>query len=457
MTYLIARRLWNAQVGILAMLVLAVMPGFVHVTHWILVDNALMFFVTAAFWCLTEAYVAQRLGFLALAGACAGGAFLSKGLIGPVMIALGGIGLLVPWIRRYGWVRLLSFRSLALHALALILLAGLAGSWVLALRRYGGPELWQEWFWNNHVGRFTGQATQLGHRGWVGYYLGVLPLYLLPWLVAWLVGLGGAMRRLWRREPMGMAWSLLLCWGLGGLTLLTFASTKREIYLAMLLPAFALMVAPVLREPVSAWIRGSMKIWIGLILVVMALMIVAPVFGVRLGMPVVERRLYSVLALVLAGIAAAAFYRRGMLGLRSWWLITALAYISVLSILCPLVDRVKSYGPAFRDLARQISAVPDVRVAAWEFDETTRAGFYYYCDLVFSPVSNTIEIQSILAGEHPRFNGILTLARRFPPPEVSLPAWQVAGEARMGPKRRLQWIAGNPAGARPAPTIEATP
>jgi hypothetical protein len=375
------------------------------------------------------------------------------------MIALGGLGLLVPWIREHGWSRLLAPRSLALHGLALVILAGLAGIWMLALRRYGGPELWHEWFWNNHVGRFTGQATQLGHKAWIGYYFTVLPLYLLPWLVAWLIGVGGALRKIWRKETLEMAWHFLLWWGLAGLLLLTISSTKREIYLSVLLPAFALMIVPALRacpvrqltdrEPLFGWVRGSMKIWQGLMLAVLGLLILAPVAGVKLGMPIGELLLSSAMAFVFAGLAVLACLWQGRPLFDRWWLATALAYLSLLSVLAPLVDRVKSYGPAFHSMARQVAAVPDARIAAWTFDETTRAGFYYYCDLVFPPVSDKLELISILKGEHSRFNGILALSRRFPPVQVELPPWRVLGAARMGPRRELQWVGGIPAAGRP--------
>jgi len=441
MMYLIARRLWDAKAGLLAMVVLAVMPGFVHVTHWILVDNALMFFVTAAFWCLAEAYVGQRPAWLPLAGVCAAGAFLAKGVVGPVVIALGGIGLLAPWIRCHGWPRLLAFRSLLLHGLALLLLVGLSGAWILALRNYGGPELWHEWFWNNHVGRFTGQATQLGHHKGVFYYLEIVPLYILPWLAVWLAGLGDALRRLWQRESLGPAWPGVLLWGLGGLALLTLASTKREIYLSVLLPAFALMIVPVLRKPLSTWVRLCFKVWLGLMLLVLTTMVLAPVFNIGYEMSADKRLVYVVMAVVILGIAVTAILRRNMPWFTKWTLVTALAYIAGLSILFPLVDRVKSYGPAFRAMAQNVNDA-NVHIAAWRFDETTRAGFYYYCDLVFPPVSDNNELQSILKRAHPRFNGVLTLSRYFPSLNVSLPPWKVVKEERMGTKRRLQWIEG---------------
>lgn len=442
MTYLIARRLWDAKTGLLAMVVLALMPGFVHVTHWILVDNALMFFVTAAFWCLVEAYGGQRLAWIPLAGICAAGAFLTKGMVGPAVIAVGSIGLLVPWIRRHGWSRLFSFRSLLLHGLALLLLVGLSGLWMLALYHEGGPELWHEWFWNNHIGRFTGQATQLGHHRGVFYYLEIIPLYLLPWLAVWLVGLGSVLRRLWRKKPPGTAWSLLLWWGLGGLALLMLSSTKREIYLCVLLPAFALMIVSALRESLPAWTRVFARIWLGLVLLILTAMILVPVFYVGDGIPVAKRLLYVIVAVAFLGMAAAVMMCRRLPVFTRVVLVTSLTYIAGLSILCPLVDRAKNYGPAFRAMAQHV-ANDSARVAAWTFDETTRAGFYYYCDLIFSPVSGNMQLQTILNGKHPRFQSVLTLSRRFPPPDVALPPWKVVREERMGIRRRLLWIAGS--------------
>ncbi len=442
--YLLARRLWDARSGLVALLVLAVMPGFVHVTHWILVDNALMFFVAGACWCLAEAYIGEKFYWLPWAGLFGAGAFLSKGLLGPAVVSLGGIGLLSAWVKRHGWAYLFSARSLAWHALALALLTGLALTWVLVFRQVGSPELWRAWFWDNQVGRFCGQITALGHRQWIGYYLGVLPLYLLPWLLAWLISLGQVCRRIWRREALEPAWFLLLGWGLGGLALLTISSTKREIYLSVLLPAFSLMVVPVLREPLSAWIRFSLRVWAWLMGLVLVAMVLAPLFGVQYGMPAIERRCYFALALGFLAIALVGLTRRQFAWLRQWALVTALAYIASLSILLPLLDPLKNYAPAFRTMAQQIQRDPQASLAAWNFDETTRAGFYYYCDLIFPALSDNSELYSILEGKHPRFNGILTLSKGFPPANLQWPPWRVHEIVRMGISRRLEWVTADP-------------
>ncbi len=76
-TYMLARRLAGRRAAAWSAAALAVTPGFVHVTHWLLVDNALMFFITAAIWLLCESYLARRPGLLPPAGMAAAGAFLS--------------------------------------------------------------------------------------------------------------------------------------------------------------------------------------------------------------------------------------------------------------------------------------------------------------------------------------------------------------------------------------------
>lgn len=440
MTFLIGRRLWGKRAGILAMLALSLMPGFVQVTHWILVDNALMFFTAAALWCLLEAFAGQRPVFLAPAGLFAAGAFLSKGFIGPLVIALGAAGLLAGAFsqRALGW--LFAPRGLAWLALAAAFFALPAGVWILALRNQGGPELWREWFWSNQFGRFSGQASQLGHVRWAGYYLIILPVYILPWLAAWLLGTGRALRGIFRREQLENQWSFLLCWALGGLALLTVSSSKREIYLAVLLPAFALTAAAALREPPASWARLWMRAWRWPMLALPPLLACAPFIAAGLGMELDahEKTRLALTGLITAAAAGVA-YRRTMPWLSKWLTLSALAYISFLAICCPLLDRFKSYGPAFRELAARIAAEPEARPAAWQFDETTRAGFYFYCDLVFPPLSDK-ELTSVLAGVHPSYNAVLVTDKHFPPAGCALPPWRTVGESRLGPTRRLLWI-----------------
>ena len=278
MTWLLARRLLGRAQGVLAMVLLATLPGFIYVTHWMLVDNALLFFITAALWCFTEAYIGSRLVFLPWAAVFTGGAFLSKGFIGPLIILLGWLGLVFSWGRQMGWRGICQPRSLGLHGLALMLCLALMLSWMIALRTVGGPDLWNEWFWANHVGRFAGGATQLGHIQGPWYYLPVIPVYLLPWLVIILVGIKNLLAALCRRR-MTPADRMLAAWALGGLLVLSITATKRDIYLSVLLPAFAMIGAQLLHTPMTRELQNTLWLWVGCMLGSLLVVIVAPLLG----------------------------------------------------------------------------------------------------------------------------------------------------------------------------------
>ena len=60
-TYLLEKIYFGSKKALMAAGMLATMIGFVHVTHWLLVDNALMFFIIAAIWAMAQAYERGRL------------------------------------------------------------------------------------------------------------------------------------------------------------------------------------------------------------------------------------------------------------------------------------------------------------------------------------------------------------------------------------------------------------
>ncbi len=452
MTALLARRVLGPGHGAWAAALLATLPGFVQVSHWLLTDNALLFFITASFWCLAEAYLGNRLAFLPAAALCAGGAFWSKGLIGPLLIAPGALALGWGWARREGVRGLAAGRSAGLHAAALGVFLGAILGWIIPLRLVGGPALWHAWFWDNHVGRLLGSEPLLGHIQPFWYYLAVLPVYLLPWLAVILAGLSRMAVAACRKALSAEGW-FLAAWALGGLALLSGMSTKRDIYLSAILPAFAVIGAGVCAAPPGRWLRVALRVWAGCLAVVWLAAGLAPWLRetVRNAYGPWAWREGALAVLGAAGVAQLA-WRKRPLAVRILAL-TVLLYLGGLALLFSAVNRVKNYGPAFRGMAAQLAADPGARVAGWQLDETTRGGFYVYCDLVFPPVSDINELKRILAGRHGRWNGVLALDRRFPPESVALPPWRVRGEVVMGAnevqrlqaikqERRLQWIEG---------------
>ncbi|MCA1809746.1 MAG: ArnT family glycosyltransferase, partial [Kiritimatiellia bacterium] len=328
-TFLLARRLAGPVTAAWSVAALALMPGFVQVTHWLLVDSALMFMIAAALWLLYEAYSRRRPPLLALAGIAAAGAFLVKGLIGPLIMGLGWLGLALSLARTGTWRYWLGRRSCLWHLIALMLFGLLTGIWMLALRMEGGPELWHEWFWDNHFGRFSGQARHLGHIRGPFYYVSALAVCLLPWLGYWFYGICQAWRRgrgLTERLLRG-PWPLLLAWAGGGLLLLTVSSTKREIYLSMLMPALAIITGLLLRRPPPRWLHRYLLAWQGLALMILAAAVPAPLLGWLLGWCDWTFGLFWSLLALLALAAAWRIVRRATIPWLSRFLaVTALAY-----------------------------------------------------------------------------------------------------------------------------------
>jgi 4-amino-4-deoxy-L-arabinose transferase-like glycosyltransferase len=315
-------------------------------------------------------------------------------------------------------------------------------SWMRALRAVGGPDLWNEWFWVNHVGRFSGGATQLGHTQPPWYYLPVILIYLLPWLVIVLAGVKNLLMALGRRQ-MTPAGRVLAAWALGGLLVLSITATKRDIYLSVLLPAFAMIGAQVLHAPMSRKLQNTLWLWVGCMLGGLLFFIIAPLLGTQARLLTGGWGLYQIIAGLTALVCCGRLFITPGALLPRVLAATALFYIGGLTVLFPMVDRVKSYGSAFRSMADCVAADPSTHVAGWRFDETTRAGFYYYCDLVFPSLSDINDLNQVLERRHSRFDGILALSRNFPPQSESLPPWRVRKEVRMGPSRALQLIEGS--------------
>ncbi len=473
MTWLIARRIIGRRQADIAALTLATMPGFINVTHWLLVDNALLFFIVASLWAFAEAYYGGRGRFLPLAGLFLAGAFLSKGLIGIMITGLAWIGLIAPCLAGRGKVRLFTAKWMVLHlaALAAFLLPSLA--WVLEFRSVGGPELWHEWFWENHFGRFAGHTEHLGHINGPFYYVDRLIVYTLPWTAALIYCVYGLFTRWKSKEYLKHPWPFLLAWGFGGILLLSLSSTKRDIYMLGLLPAFAMMGAMGLKfmqekhadfekalnaeisdVPVR-WVRAVLVAWSCLVLVILAVAALAPILipAVSLLAPdafdkvgglAVGWKMQNTVALVALFLLIVLMTRKKMPFLHRWFAVTGAGYVFLLAALIPVVDGVKSYDSAFFDMAAD-SASGAGETALWRPDETTLGGFYFYCDLILPTVSDIDELVSILNGTHPRFTSVVVSAKNFPPGDRELPAWSALATSRMGPRRALLRIAGDDA------------
>ncbi len=223
--------------GLTAALVLFAIPGFVNNTMKIRVDIALVFFYIASLLCICRWIFYQRLRWLYAGALMLSLTFMSKGIIGPALVACSSLAL-IPEIlrlgldhwRRHGWHYLVAAGVFALPL----------GLWLALMVRHGGSELLSFWFFDNQLNRFTGGGS-LGHEspGQFFYYLGPLAEYLALWLPFFLAWVATVLYQAAAVRSVASEDRLLLLMLVLPLLLLSAASTKRPVYLIPLLPLCA--------------------------------------------------------------------------------------------------------------------------------------------------------------------------------------------------------------------------
>jgi len=227
---LTARELFGNEYGIIAVLILAGSSGLQMTAHKLITDVSLLTGFSAALYGLAVSRRRPPLGGFWL-GTGIGIGFLSKGLLAPGLIGITALALPLlfkPWRSRDYFSALLVAVVAALPWIVL---------WSLALYQRS-PALFNEWFWNQNIGRYFGHAhekTQIRY----GYYLSLLPWFALPALPL-------AIWSLWKRRGAvfeELCIQLPLTAFLTMLLVLSASASVRDLYaLPMLLP-LALLAA----------------------------------------------------------------------------------------------------------------------------------------------------------------------------------------------------------------------
>jgi 4-amino-4-deoxy-L-arabinose transferase-like glycosyltransferase len=163
-------------------------------------------------------------------------ATLSKGVLGLAMpgvvifVYLACTSLMDKRFRLADWLRPGLFTLLALVPLAI---------WLVFLFQRGGLQAVGEVLLTNSVGRFSGSFVEAGHYEPFYYYIVKLPEAFLPWNILVYLGLWHFRKSL-ARNRYRLFFSV---WLVAQFTLLTFASSKRTVYLMSLTPAAAVLAA----------------------------------------------------------------------------------------------------------------------------------------------------------------------------------------------------------------------
>lgn len=455
MTFLIARRLLGQERAGLATIILLSMVGFVENSHWIRVDSALFFFVAASVWSFSEVYFGGRRWYCIPAGLFAAGAFLSKGVIGPLFIFFAWTGMVIPWVMRQRREKKKLDVYVLQHVLCLFVFLSLVCSWLLTFRIVGGPELWREWFWINHVGRLMGTAKATGHMHphQPFYYLIALAGYSSPWLPLIILWAAAVLSDLWRRRKLSDGRIFLLIWSAGSMTVLTISATKRELYLLPLLPAFAIMSADAYSEQLPKWVKVFFHFWVGFCVLAVAALILTPVAVHLLPFRKLDKMAgylgtFGVRHLVvIAALALLVFLLRWPAKINLIVRVsgaTAILYISAFLILGGAFDLEKSMKADICSFLEQVPAQMRPQAAGWHFSETMLANFYYYGGWSVPQVSDKSRVRDIVAGKDNKFDSVV-ISGSTNILETLEPPYRIIAKGQTGDsthRRPLIWVEG---------------
>lgn len=171
--------------------------------------------------------------------------FLAKGPVAPVILLLVIIPYAV-WEGRSSGVRAPSWRGW-LGAAALF--AAVSAPWFAALMAGSGAQAVIQLIGHYTVGRYTGTIENQSGPAW--YYFPVFVLAFFPWIAFFPSSLAYAFARVRAVDETGRWVRLALCWLVLPFAFFSFAQTKLPNYIALELPAPAILTGLYLYEAVQ--------------------------------------------------------------------------------------------------------------------------------------------------------------------------------------------------------------
>ena len=383
-----AALLWGEGAAALAVLLFLGTLGMEGHAQRMQVDLALLLGFAVAVLGLAGCARARRWGG-AMLGLGVGLGFLGKGLFAPAVIGLAA--LLLPlffaqWRTRAYLAQLALAFAVALPALVL---------WPLVLHIRSEP-LFNEWFWDNNVGRFTGYAVpRLGAASDRGDWSQDLAWFLFP---TWMYALGTVVREgrhAWHHPAIQIGLTLTL---VGALALAVSAS-MRAVYLLPLIPGLVVAGVGALRAPerplartlsvIAAVAAGAAALFIW---AVWAILVVRGDLGewaplsrtlpLPFAMPVRPFLVAAAIGLT-AGFVSLALLRRRLAApsLTLWVAALALVWGLAHTLWLPWLDAAKSYRSVFDEVKKRMPPGANC-VVMHGLGESERAMVEYYLGVV---------------------------------------------------------------------------
>jgi 4-amino-4-deoxy-L-arabinose transferase-like glycosyltransferase len=382
----------NSMTGGMGATLAAVVAGSACISYqvaiWLAPDASLLSGCTIALLGVYRGYVAntghEKLKWYTLMHLGAMMGFMAKSAVGWIYPALTLFVMMI-WERRWSELK---YWQLWVGFIPQVLVIG---GWIYNLAQLpNGQHALTIMFWNNLAGRFTdinasGEFNYAAaHLNWPGKYWAELPYYLIPWTLLAVAALYRAWTNSRIKTSEGTAWRFGIAASLPFLTLLSFATTARNIYAAPAMLGFAVLI--------GLWLSCYMKqantldVWMLRLTRYGVLGIALLISGLMILLAITANTSFDVLVyvalIVLLWVILFFMFRHGSKAeaqrspMSVGWLYAM--YVATIAMagltVFPVFDRVQDLGSIAQAVRRDVGARP---LALLDPDETTIAMMDY--------------------------------------------------------------------------------
>ena len=410
--------IFGVDEAIISTSILATSLGFVQGSHFILVDIALLFFITLSFYGVVK-YLKEEKGIYIFTLGLAG-AFLTKGFLGWGII----VSALLPFIiitKRWKFIKKF------IHPLNILLLFGLVSIWLIPLSLRENRRYFYKWLIYENLGRFLGSKTHhYHHTHGIFYYFYMVPLIFLPWTP--LLPFIKKIKKMENKEIINFLW----CWAIGGFILLSIATTKRDIYAYPLLPPFSLLLGISLNEyklkiNIKRWIRYSFQLFplLFFIMATVLLFLKKNTIG-NIEILIILGIIFTILGFILSKKIDKfpSFPYQLIILLIFLW-------IEILTILVPAINPYKSYKDGLNKIADFVP--PNEKLIAFHPSETLRGAYPFYMGDFLKEVRTISDLKKMLKSNKIKY---ILVEKRYSKHILPLKLKKIT-QIKIGTKRRL--------------------
>jgi 4-amino-4-deoxy-L-arabinose transferase-like glycosyltransferase len=416
--FFIANFLFGPRVALLSGIILATAEEYLRVSHWVLVDSTLTFFVICTMGLFIKGYLSENnrrklFCYILLYISCTL-AFFTKGFIG---IVIPGLSILTFLIVEKNLKEILKMRLW--HGILIFIILTLP--WFIALWHRGGAEYLNDYLIHNQLQRFlpTSMAWSTsggfsGHRNPFYYYLYEFPAGFFPWSILLVPVLYHVFSKTGQSHgPSEKGRLFATCWFLAGIIFLSVASTKRTLYLMPMFAPIAVLTALYIdytlgSRPLNK--IGKAFIWIlNILLFVISLGLAPTYFYIKkVYLSDIPGSLSFSVVLISIIVAALSLVAMGYLlrgNIKRYWISVhisiILAFIFVLVSVVPVLDLHKTFVPFCRQI---MTVVPTGKpLYAYQPDETLRGAVPFYTGRYIIETEDLGNVATILKKNEPFF------------------------------------------------------